>query len=577
MVKKRFDDWKLILNNAYFKIAAVIIAISIIGLTTVGDYGLTVDEGTELAMVRRNFELVSKGTPIPGDLKYFGTFFNFIAETTFQVKEYLTKGSSYNPSAYNQSRSEAEEKQYRLQGLADRIKVKHPLTFLISLVAYISVAALVGILCGLEWAFLAPICLALFPRFWGHTFFNPKDPPFAAMFTLCTLAGAYLVDYYLKSEERVKLGRNRLTLYAALYGILAGLLSSVRIGGFFILFFIAIAHFGLAIAEKRNLFKEIKNFLPVYILTIATWAGTTILLQPASWANLCSPDFPCPPVTWSNPASWHNPIGWFFATIGYLSKHPLPITVLFEGQTIFIQHIPQHYIPKWLLITIPVIFQILLIVGTVLIVQKYAKFSLLQRSCVVLVGLQILFLPLVAIIKHSSAYDEVRHFLFIIPGIAVISTAGLIWLYQKLTNRNLRIFAVTVIAILFSQIAVDMVSLHPYEYAYFNQFAGGLANARNFYDTDYWGLSLREGMEWLNKNGNSHPKIVISGFTNSAQIFADPKFEFVEYNPENEPPAKPFYFLAWPRWSAQTYFPECPIIHSVTRQNVPLTIVRNCQ
>jgi hypothetical protein len=216
-------------------------------------------------------------------------------------------------------------------------------------------------------------------------------------------------------------------------------------------------------------------------------------------------------------------------------------------------------------------------VGAVLITQKYAKFSLLQRSCVILVGLQILFLPLVAIIKHSSAYDEVRHFLFIIPGIAVISTAGLIWLYQKLTNRNWRLFAVTVITILFSQIAVDMVSLHPYQYIYFNQFAGGLANARNFYDTDYWGLSLREGMEWLNKNGDTHQKLVISGFTYSAQIFADPKFEFVEYNPENEPPAKPFYFLAWPRWSAQKYFPECRIIHEVTRQDVPLTIVKNCE
>jgi len=43
-----------------------------------------------------------------------------------------------------------------------------------------------------------------------------------------------------------------------------------------------------------------------------------------------------------------------------------------------------------------------------------------------------------------------------------------------------------------------MVSLHPYEALYFNRLvAGGLARAVGRYDTDYWCLTYKEGIEWL--------------------------------------------------------------------------------
>ena len=44
---------------------------------------------------------------------------------------------------------------------------------------------------------------------------------------------------------------------------------------------------------------------------------------------------------------------------------------------------------------------------------------------------------------------------------------------------------------------VDMVQLHPYQYVYFNRLvAGGLPGAVGQYDTDYWGASCKEGVEW---------------------------------------------------------------------------------
>jgi hypothetical protein len=50
----------------------------------------------------------------------------------------------------------------------------------------------------------------------------------------------------------------------------------------------------------------------------------------------------------------------------------------------------------------------------------------------------------------------------------------------------------------------DMVALHPYQYAYFNRASGGVRNAYRRFDTEYWGTSYKEGIEWLAKNYMPH-------------------------------------------------------------------------
>jgi hypothetical protein len=39
---------------------------------------------------------------------------------------------------------------------------------------------------------------------------------------------------------------------------------------------------------------------------------------------------------------------------------------------------------------------------------------------------------------------------------------------------------------------------------------------------------------------------------------------------------KPYYYLAWPRWNAQSLLPECKVVHEVKRLGVPLSIVKRC-
>jgi hypothetical protein len=118
--------WK----KAYLKVATVIVSLAIIGLLTIGNYGVSWDENVEISMVRFNFELITQGKPIPVDYKYYGTAFNLTSEIIFQIQSFIQKGFDYNP--LNDAGIPDERLKYKV--LYERIKVKHVLTFLVSLI-----------------------------------------------------------------------------------------------------------------------------------------------------------------------------------------------------------------------------------------------------------------------------------------------------------------------------------------------------------------------------------------------------------------------------------------------------------
>ncbi len=534
---------RYISKKAYLKICSILAIIALIGLASIGNYGVCVDEETHIKNVKYNYDLITKDEPIPIDLKYYGIIFDVTAETVFQVQKIFKEGFAYNPIKDDDLLNNEPTD----RAIAARIPVKHLLTFLLSLVAYISVAGMVGILAGFDYAWLGSLILALFPRFWGHSFFNPKDIPLAAMFTLGTFLGACLVDYYLKAPRKnIKLGINRITLYSLLYGVLVGLTTGTRIGGFFLLFFVPLTHLLISLGIK-----SISNFLrfwSLYGLMLVAWTITTTIIHPASWSN---------------------PVRWFVETLQYLSKHQWPNTVLFKGQQILASSLPWDYLPRWLVITIPLIFQITFLIGLLLIVYKYKALTSIQRACVILVSLQIFVLPGIAILKQSTMYDGMRQFLFMLPGIAVFSATALAWIYQMISRKSWQIFASMLTIVLLSPIVLDMIAFHPYEYIYFNRLSGGLIAAENQYETDYWGLSVREAMEWLNHNVTPNA-IVATQTPFLSKIAASPKLDLIVGD------SKQFYYVALPRWDFQSQYPKCPVVYSVKRQGVPLTIIKKC-
>ena len=535
----------------YQRVYLVLAFLLVVGLVTAGDYGISWDEKTEIDMVFRNVRFVSYGEPISRDLRHYGTLFNFVSEAVFQIKSIITG----NDADWVTISRELDHPKAREEFL-DRIQVKHRLTFLLSLVAYASVAGIVGTLAGARFAWLGPLTLALFPRYWGHSFFNPKDIPFAAMFTLGTFLGALLIGYVLRqNHQRLRVGANRLTLAFLGFGVFVGLATGTRIGAFLLIPFVALTH-GVTVFAMRRSLKQGLHFLGYYGLMLIAWFVTMAAIHPASWSN---------------------PALWFIQTLRYLSHHAWDGVVLFAGSYISGRDTPWYYVAQWLGITTPVVLTVLSVAGFVLALRRYRNFDGTAKACLLLVILQMSFLPVIAILSGSAIYDEIRQFLFVIPAMASFSAAAVAWIYQGFPARSFRLPFVGLLIVAAGLIVFDMASLHPYEYVYFNRLFGGLEKARGAYETDYWGLSMREGMEWINQNAGGSPSVVSSYPLASSEPFATPGMAVLslkEYDQKGL--QRPYYYIAIPRMQFQDRFPECATVYQVIRQATPLTIVKRC-
>ena len=140
--------------SAKLKVALSMLLIALISIFQIGHYGFSTDEAIEMHMVWQNVDLITKGTPLEDDTKYSGTVFNFVAEGAFQLQSSVEELVGYTSKYEGQSFDDTFSSEY-----AHRMYLKHALTFLFSLLAYVAVAALIGTLCGWEYAWVGVFAL----------------------------------------------------------------------------------------------------------------------------------------------------------------------------------------------------------------------------------------------------------------------------------------------------------------------------------------------------------------------------------------------------------------------------------
>ncbi len=525
----------------YLPALLVLLILAGIGSITVKDYGISWDEIFSFRAVTENYEVITQNKPDTGTLtQLYGIVFDVFAEGVYQVQKRFS------------SRSEA--------GLWPRFYSKHAVTFLFSLIAYVAVIGIVGIFCGPRHAWLGAVILALMPVWWGHSFFNPKDIPFGALMILGVYGGAYLIYEFFKNTEVEPADHGRNNALSILVGCFVGVLNGVRIGGFLFLGFILATHVLLLITERKS-FRTWVSFVSSYFLMFLSWFMVTTFIHPSGWSN---------------------PIRHLLKMIGMMSNFTdWRLTVLFQGQFLPAGQLPWYYLPQWLIMSVPVIFQVFFLIGLAVLLLSYSRFSLLQKAAAILLILEIFLLPGVAVIRHSTLYDGMRHFLFVLPGMAVLAAVGMITFCEKL-NPAVKKVSVSLLFISFLPIVFDMVQLHPYEYVYFNRAFGGLKGGFNRYETDYWGLSLRNAMNWLNQQKEDPVKVFMgSGDAQVATITAGPKIRIIggvayPESRKNLSSEKPFYYLSLTRWDGHKEFSECPVVYEVSRQTVPLAVIKRC-
>jgi len=197
--------------------------------------------------------------------------------------------------------------------------------------------------------------------------------------------------------------------------------------------------------------------------------------------------------------------------------------------------------------------------------------------------------PVLATWRHAVLYDGMRHFLFTLPFLAVLAGCAFSAGWGELAAFRVRpgvwtgiratIAAVPITATIVSAVLTvgDMYALHPYEYVYFNRLvAGGQAAASERFETDYWGLSYKEGLEWLRDHYPRGAERVTVGncssdFLTAYPIGRNPELaaRFVALSQHAIPP--PRILLATTRYNCNRR--PGRVLHVVTRKDVPLLYV----
>jgi hypothetical protein len=347
-----------------------------------------------------------------------------------------------------------------------------------------------------EWASFGIALLFLTqPLLWGHAFINPKDAPFMTFFMASIYLGFQMADAPPRAPRRA--------ILILVAGITLGLTVSFRVlgplAGIFVLIY--------AIAKHKQ------QALPFSIIYLFV-AGITDYL------------------TW--PYLWKSPIANYLESLKMMSQFPFDAKILFWGNLYLPGQLPRSYFPTLFALQLTEPLLALFIIG--LIVMAASR----KLEPIFLFLGWFLFPAFMIIFSNSVLYDNARQLYFLLPPMFFAAGFALDWMFKHVTQTKFRI-ALLVLAILPGIFAA--VRLHPYEYAYYNSLIGGTDGAFRQMETDYWGTSFKEAMEYINSVAPGHARILIlSGPDQVAKRYARPDLQVV--TEENDPTPQQGYDYA---------------------------------
>ena len=260
--------------------------------------------------------------------------------------------------------------------------------------------------------------------------------------------------------------------------------------------------------------------------------------------------------------------------------------MFFEGESILNTELPAHYLLTWFSVTLPEFFLVAIVAGLLAVVMARrgdtANVERSERAAVWplqmgMVVFAVVFPLAYTAVTTPTIYDGIRHFLFVLPPLAVVAGVGLAALIRGSSPKWLRVSVVGLVVLSMAATAVTMVRLHPYQYVYFNPVvAGGLDDASERFETEYWGASYKEAVEWLVENYDTAgaegiPKVASCLFSTSTSHFLPTdRFEYIgSFDNGQMISGHPDVLLATTRWGCAERLPG-RTVHSVTRLGVPL-------
>ncbi len=374
----------------------------------------------------------------------------------------------------------------KLTGLTDTSDIyylRHFILFSLFFCAVIAFYFIVKNLFGIFLGLVGCLMLVLSPRIYSDAFFNSKDLAFLSLFTI----GLYFFIKFIK---------NPTIKWALIYALISGAIIDTRILGI-MLPLLTIGYLLLYILMKK---------LPKSsLISLLVYVFATLIFIILFW-----------------PILWENPYHHFIAAFVEMKKFHWDGHVFFNNHPVHTSSLPWYYIPVWVSITTPLMFVSLIFLGLMIFTRKLIinPFKEIIEEFEILSVFVLLTAPVASVVLlNSVVYDGWRHLFFIYPLLIIMSLYGI----NKLINISdkIKYFKEVFFAVLFLNmiyIGFWMVKNHPHQNVYFNSFSRKYFDVGKKFELDYWGLSYKQGLEYLSENVNDTDTVVYTALNLPGKI-----------------------------------------------------------
>ncbi|MGZ0708186.1 ArnT family glycosyltransferase [Coraliomargarita sp. W4R53] len=468
-------------DSLYRKLSlALLFFCVLLGFTTIGDYGMGWDEVTRWKS---------------GDLKV--DYYKELLQSDDRMSVVKSVPRESYPGFFDMNLSML----HQATGW-NRFLLGHWQAFIFGLVGLIALWRIGSIFGGARLGFWSVVLMLLTPTFYGHWFHNPKDVPFAAVYTVGLWA-------MIECLRRYPVLKKRWVLASA---VAIGLCMATRIAGMVLLaYFVA----GVGVVTLLKLWEKRAGFRWQAALRASLpWLIALPIVGLVAYLTL---------LPWW-PSSHKDLLSVSSSTLQQLHTRASEIPLFFRGNLIWAADAPFYY-TLWM-------FAIkateLMLMGLLLCLpfswirlRTHLKAGGSLQSAPALIVLilggffPLFYLTLTAPALHNGA----RHFLFAFPALCVCAA----WAYLELGDwlrahrRSMWRLAQLGFGLLLLLPVVSLVRLHPYQYVYFNSLVGGPSGAFGSYETEYWFTSSKQAVEQLDVYRKEHPTRIPAG--RAARVF----------------------------------------------------------
>ncbi|WP_022720119.1 glycosyltransferase family 39 protein [Rhodopseudomonas sp. B29] len=355
----------------------------------------------------------------------------------------------------------------------DLFDLRHLLSAACGVGGIFAAMATARLVAGPRAGLLAGLSLAVCGFWYGAMFHHTKDVPLGA-----AMAGAL---YFLIRAAR-DCPKPQLRHLAG-FGILTGCALGIKVLALLLLCYLPVAILlnGPSLRPTREAVafwtKSLIGFAPALLIAYA------IMLAAWPWAALA-------PL---------NPIRGLLS----FGEFHYAIRTMLAGHVYEMATVPRWYVPTYLTIKTPlfVLLGASLAIASLLLRREQVEATGSRRREIGLVMMAALFPVLCEVIAHGPAFTGMRHFMFVLPPLAMLAGIGLNGALRWASRIGVAAFAAAAMLIVaaLGWNAVTLVRLHPYEYLYYNPLVGGLKGASRRYVTDYWFTIMPEAVQRLER------------------------------------------------------------------------------